>query len=218
MAKKQRKTNNGGGTVLHTTQAELGDAVGLSQSQISRRLRESECPVAVDGPWDADDVTTLRDWLDGDGDTSGGDNLKRANALKAQVLAAKYTLQMLTECGTVGGELFSEFARALEQATMMHWRNTQYKLGDVFRENGGMEAVAADKFAEQFAREYVAEFADRVAEVFTFHNRLNDSLRPIIKHADKVARDLRELGDLDGVMLDRIDEQLAQTKDAIDGR
>lgn len=217
MPKKQRKTNNGGGSVLHTTQAELGDAVGLSQSQISRRLRESDCPVAVDGPWDADDVTTLRDWLASDGDGGTTDNLKRANALKAQTLAAKYTLAMLTEMGTVGGELFSEFARALEQATMMHWRNTQYKLGDVCRERGGMDAVEADKFAETFAREYVAEFADRVAEVFTFHNRLNDSLRPIIKHAEKVARDLREMGDLNGVMLDRIDDELDKTRGAIGG-
>ena len=202
---------------VHKTQADLADAMGVNQSTISRRLADPDCPISASGPWDGDDIDAMRDWLDDDGgDVS--DSLKRAQALKAETLAAKYTLAMLTEMGTVGGELFSEFARALEQATMMHWRNTQYKLGDVFRERGGMDAVEADKFAETFAREYVAEFADRVAEVFTFHNRLNDSLRPIIKHAEKVARDLRDMGDLDGVMLDRIDEQLAQTKDAIDGR
>ena len=204
--------------MLHTTQAQLGDAVGLSQSQISRRLREPECPVAVDGPWDTDDVTTLRDWLASDGDGGTTDNLKRANALKAQVLAAKYTLAMLTETGTVGGELFAEFARALRVATLLHHQATHWKLADLLVEAAGWDQAKADSYTKQFAHDYMSGYADQVAKAFQFGTKMNDSLRPIIKHAEKVARDLRDMGDLDGVMLDRIDEQLAQTKDAIDGR
>lgn len=202
--------------LVHKTQADLADAIGVNQSTISRRLADPDCPISASGPWDADDIDAMRDWLDDDGgDVS--DSLKKAQALKAETLSMRYCLQMLTEVGQVGSELFAEFHRALEQATLCHFRNTQHRLGDVFREQGGMDAIEADRFAEQFARQYVEGFADEMARIFRFHNKLKDSLRPVIVHAEKVARELRQMGDLNKAILDQLDDEIDKAKEATGG-
>ena len=202
--------------LVHKTQADLADAIGVNQSTISRRLADPDCPISASGPWDADDIDAMRDWLDDDGgDVS--DSLKKAQALKAETLSMRYCLQMMAEVGQVGSELFAEFHRALEQATLCHFRNTQHRLGDVFREQGGMDAIEADRFAEQFARQYVEGFADEMARIFRFHNKLKDSLRPVIVHAEKVARELRQMGDLNKAILDQLDDEIDKAKEATGG-
>ena len=198
-------------------QSDLADALNVNQSTISRRLADPDCPISASGPWDQSDLDDLRDWLQDDGDDDVSRELKRSQALKAQTLSARYALQMMTEVGQVGSELFTEFHRALEQATLCHFRNTQHRLGDVFREQGGMDAIEADRFAEQFARQYVEGFADEMARIFRFHNKLKDSLKPVIVHAERVARELRQMGDLNKAMLDRLDDEIDKAKEATGG-
>jgi hypothetical protein len=202
---------------VHKTQSDLADAMGVNQSTISRRLADPDCPISASGPWDADDIDAMRDWLQDDDGDDVSRELKRSQALKAQTLSARYALQMMTEVGQVGSELFAEFHRALEQATLCHWRNTQHRLGDVFREQGGLPAIEADRFAEQFARQYCEGFADELARIFRFHNKLKDSLRPVIVHAEKVAHQLRQMGDLNKAILDQLDDEIDKAKAATGG-
>ncbi len=214
MPTKQSKSSASHDACVHTKQASLGEAVGLSQSQISRRLRESDCPITADGPWDADDVRELKDWLEGN-DPDAGDRLKRAQAVKAEALAARYGIDMMAEVGTLGNDLFAELGRALRVAMVCHYQKFSWTIEDALVEAGAKPTVGR-QLAEMYAREFVLGYSSEVARVFKFGNKLNETLRPTIAAAEKMARDLRSMGDLGDATLDRLDEAIDEAREVVE--
>lgn len=202
---------------VYHTQRDLADAAGVTQATISRRLRERDCPISPAGPWDSDDAAAMREWLEGD-DADAADRLKRAQAIKAEALAAKYTLAMLVEVGGLGGELFQEFNKALRIAALTHFRETGNRVAAVFRDTGGLEPRTANLLAESFTREYAIGFAEEVARHFKFSNKLNETLRPIITSAEKVVSELRKMGDLNGAAVDQLEAEADVARVVADGK
>lgn len=193
-----------------TTITQFAEHIGVHKATISRRLKHPDCPISATGPWDQEDVDDFREWMSepGDGD---GDRLKRAQSVKAQALAAKYLLEMTASLGKLGGDLFREFTRALEQATRTHFRKTQHHLADTFRTSGGMGGVDAEQAGEDFARWYMAGFADEVVRVFGFHHQTDETLAPVVKQMRRALGELKALGDLPRATTDEIEEQLDAT-------
>lgn len=192
---------------MHKTQAELAKAMRVNQSTISRWLADKDCPVSTDGPWDADDIVTLRDWRaaqEDEGDDTA--NLKRAQALKAQTLSVKYTLAMLTEVGKLGDDLFTSFGMALCVAMVRHFQNSHWQFSSILSDLTGIDQVRADRIARDFVYTYALGYSQEVAHSFKFKNRVDETLRPVIVHAEKVVREIREMGQMDESVIRQVEE------------
>jgi hypothetical protein len=196
---------------LHRTHAQLAEAVGVDRSTITRRLRADDCPIARIGPWDDDDTEAFGEWIGSDsagGD--GGDDLKRAQSVKAKVLAAKYLLEMAISLGKVGAMHAELMLKALPSTTTVHWQATRFKLGDFLRERGGVEAHQADAEAERFARWFYDEWARTFERAINFHAQGNDESAAVARRIRKLVGELEIMPDMDSAMIAEIRAALDQ--------
>lgn len=205
---KRNKTTESDPPALVTTHAALAEAVGVERSTITKRLKRDDCPVSAAGPWDADDVAAIVDWVHAADDPHGGDDLKRAQALKARVLAARYLQQMSADLGRLGNAEGTLVMSALSATTTLHWQHCRHGLGDLLREVGGLEPVEADRQAEDFARGFYDAwnriFLDQIAR----HAVERDDLTPIVRRIRGLAAELEVMPDIEPEMIREITRPL----------
>lgn len=205
---KRKPTPKSDPPSLITTHAELARAVGVERSTITKRLKREDSPVSAAGPWDADDVASLVDWIHDPEGSEGGDDLKRAQALKARVLAAKYLQQMAAELGRLGNAESELLFRAMPSATTVHWQTTRHGLGDLLNEIGNLGPVESDQRAEVFARGFYDSWAKELTHSIEFHAADRDDLAPIVRRIRRLASELRVMPDIDPELITEIETPL----------
>ena len=195
-------------TATIRTRAELARMLKVDRSTVTRRLRRRDCPVSESGPWDADDVATLADWLNS-GDTSGdADDLRHAQAVKAKVLAQKYLLEMAVMLGRVGNAQAEVLLKSAPSAATVHFQAQRYRLADLLVEHGKLSGPDADAVAEGFMQDFYADWAATLMRVVNFHYTHNDEFAPIVRRLRALCDELGDMVSTDSTAAAEILRQL----------
>jgi hypothetical protein len=209
---RKSKTAQGERAALVTTHAALAAAVGCERSTITKRLKHADCPVTSTGPWDADDVATLAEWMTPDDTAGESDELKQAQAIKAKTLACKYLLEMATmTAGSRTAEL-DAIMKALSTTSTLHYRDTRWKLAD-FLVAHGIAPEKADPAADDFARTFYNAFVGTFNSIFEMHAAaMEDSGRGMIRRLRQLTREIEILPDVDPAIIADIDAKLSEAE------
>ena len=189
----------------YNSQDQFARAAGVSQPTLSRDLKRDGCPIRPTAPWDGDDLATFTEWRAAAApEGSIDDMLKRAQAIKAQVLACRYTLEMASTIGGAGRELIDAVYAACDTATMLAYREVEHWMAQGIASRGQVDYDVGKAMAWSLAREYGDAFARHLHGSFQFRGKHRDEMRPIIEQMRRAVADMEALGKLNVETLDEI--------------
>ncbi|MEM9414809.1 MAG: hypothetical protein AAGA29_04940 [Planctomycetota bacterium] len=199
----------------YTSQETFAKAAKVSQPTVSRELKRENCPIRPTPPWDGDDLTAFIEWRAADApDGSVDDTLKRAQAIKAQTLVARYTLDMASTIGSAGRELIVELYKACDIAVMMAYRHTEHNLAQRIASGGQTSYDTGKRLAWDVVREYGDEFSRQLHKAFDFKGKNETEMRPIVATMRKCVEDMASLGTLNVETLDEITRAIDEGEQA----